>query len=153
VNIAILLLAFAQANDPAPKPEDYPVSKIFSGTPAAPKLVTEGQRRFQTMIRDAAKSGPNFAGHYAIAEWGCGTGCVQIAVVDLESGNVYEGPFGALPHAAISFNATLISGKIDIFYRRDSSLFIAGGCSSDGRCGTYYYSWTGSQFKLIRKAT
>jgi hypothetical protein len=153
VNVAILLVAafLAQGTDPALKPEDYPVSKIFSGKPAAPKLVTSGQRRFRTMIRDGAKKGTNFAGHYVIAEWGCGTGCEQIAVVDARAGDVYDGPFGKLPQGTVLLDLNSRGEPSAIFYRRDSSLLIVKGCPNEKNCATYYYSWTGTQFKLLRK--
>ena len=33
---------------------------------------------------------PNFAGHYVLATWGCGTQCTQVAIVDLKTGFVYH---------------------------------------------------------------
>lgn len=104
------------------------------------------------MIREGAKKGANFAGRYAIAEWGCGASCVQIAVVDLQSGNVYDGPFGILPKGYISYIENLQSDNNGgIFYRRDSELFIARGCPNEKQCAAYYYRWTGSGFTLIRE--
>ena len=98
------------------------------------------------MIREAAKKGPNFAGHYAIAEWGCGTGCIQMAVVDLESGDVDLGPFETL-----CLGATREADKAGVFYRLNSSLLIVTGCPNEKNCGTYYYALVGQQFKLLRK--
>src|SRR5215467_10781095 len=91
----------------APRAEDYkvPESENFSGKPAAPVFQTAGQRKFRTMIAEAAAKGPNFAGHYRIAEWGCGGGCVQFAVVDSRSGAIYDGPFGVLPAGYVSLSA------------------------------------------------
>lgn len=45
-------------------------------------------RRYRTVLLKGAAEGANFAGHYSIVGWGCGTSCVQFAVVDLESGQV-----------------------------------------------------------------
>lgn len=45
-------------------------------------------KMFQTKIREAAQQGPNFAGHYTVATWGCGSGCQQHAVVDAQSGDI-----------------------------------------------------------------
>jgi hypothetical protein len=127
------------------------VSSIFTGVLVDPKFATPGQRRFRTVIRDWARKGPNFAGHYAIAEWGCGTGCVQMAVVDLQSGDVYDGPFGVLPRVSLCLGANTDEDNTGTFYRRDSSLFIVRGCPNFANCGTFYYDWTGTQFKLLRK--
>jgi hypothetical protein len=149
--LLLLGIASALSAQKTPQLEDYPVTSIFTGTPAAPKFQTAGQRRFRTVIRDGAAKGPNFAGHYTIAQWGCGTGCVQMAVVDLQSGDVYEGPFGILPNSTICLGANAEEDKIGVVNRRDSSLLIVKGCPNEKNCGTYYYSWTGKQFKLIRK--
>ncbi len=43
---------------------------------------------YKKVITDALKNGPNFAGKFVVAEWGCGTGCQEHAVVDVESGLV-----------------------------------------------------------------
>src|SRR4051812_16159107 len=36
---------------------------------------------FRTNLRNAAKEGVNFAGHYILATWGCGTNCSQSAII------------------------------------------------------------------------
>jgi hypothetical protein len=40
------------------------------------------------IIQSALRRGPNFAGRFAVAEWGCGSSCQQHAVVDVETGLV-----------------------------------------------------------------
>ena len=134
-----------------PRPEDYPVDSVFSGTPATPKFATPGQRRFRTVIRDWARKGPNFAGRYVIAEWGCGTGCGQMAVVDVKSGDVYDGPFGILPKGVLSLGSNVEDDNVGMFYRRDSSLLIARGCVNERDGGALYYAWIGARFKLLRR--
>ncbi|HYL92262.1 MAG TPA: hypothetical protein VEW69_03800, partial [Alphaproteobacteria bacterium] len=73
--------------------QDYAVTEIFHGKPAPPKLVSPVHRRYRSAILRAAAKGPNFAGHYTIAEWGCGAGCVSFAVVDAATGKVFPSPF------------------------------------------------------------
>ena len=43
---------------------------------------------FRTRLKDAAGGGVNFAGGFIIANWGCGTGCGQGAVIDAITGKV-----------------------------------------------------------------
>jgi hypothetical protein len=148
--LLLTLLAQSQEVHPLPKFADYPVATAFRGTPAAPKFATPGQRQFRTAIRDATAKGPNFAGHYRIAEWGCGTGCVQIAVVDVQTGEVYDGPFGALPNGAISFDA-YPADQSGISYRLDSSLLVIRGCPNEKDCAGYYYLWSENRFKQLTK--
>jgi hypothetical protein len=127
------------------------VDSVFSGTPAAPKLATHGQRRFRTVIREGTRKGANFAGHYAIVEWGCGTACAQIAVVDVNSGDVYEGPFGILPKGVLYLGSNPEDDYVGMFYRRDSSLLVVRGCVNEKDGGAFYYAWVGARFKLLRR--
>ncbi len=46
-------------------------------------------RMFRTNLRNAAKGGVNFAGHYVLTGWGCGTNCSQWAIIDARNGRVY----------------------------------------------------------------
>jgi hypothetical protein len=91
----LMLALFAQTAPTALSAEklpvfsDFPAQQNFTGIPAMPMLRTAGQRLLRTQIREAARKGPNFAGHYTIAEWGCGTSCVSLAVIDAETGVVF----------------------------------------------------------------
>ncbi len=136
-----------------------PPSTIFKGVPAAPQFKAPGQRMFRTVIREATKKGSNFAGHYTIADWGCGTSCEAVAVIDAETGAVYDGPFGQLPKAVLYYGENLRYDRDargsyiydDLSYRLNSRLLIARGCPNFKDCAAYFYEWTGSQFKLLRK--
>jgi len=139
--------------------DDFPAPAPFHGVPGSPVLRTAGQRLFRTRIREAAKQGPNFAGHYTIAEWGCGSSCVSVAVIDAETGVVHEGPFGTLPYAILFYGKALrydrnAQGEYqydELSYSLNSRLLIARGCPNDLNCAAYFYEWTGTQFKLLRK--
>jgi hypothetical protein len=76
--------------------EDFPVVAKFEKRPAEPVIVSN-DRTYRTRIREGAQKGPNFAGHYTIVEWECGTGCVVFVVIDAISGRIYRAsPFDAL---------------------------------------------------------
>ncbi len=83
------LMASGWAQTRFPSFEEYRVKEVFNGTPAPPQLVHPIDRLFRTRIRQSAAKGPNFAGSYTIAEWGCGSGCISAAVVDARDGTVY----------------------------------------------------------------
>src|SRR6266478_1051571 len=72
----------------------YPYAKYparqYKGKLATPRLITPTQREFRTVIRRGAVKGPNFVGHYTVAEWGCGSNCVVYAVIDAITGAVYD---------------------------------------------------------------
>ena len=42
-------------------------------------------RMFRTNLRNAAKEGVNFAGHFVLVGWGCGTNCSVLAIIDARS--------------------------------------------------------------------
>jgi len=79
-----------------PDPRDYPAVVGFKGTPASPILDTKFKRLFRTRIREEAKKGPNFSGHYTVVAWGCGMDSYMLVVVDAITGKVYEPPFKCL---------------------------------------------------------
>ena len=143
------------AQTSAPSFNQYRVAEArFSGKPATPLFKTSGDRSFRTAIREAETGGPNFAGHYTIAEIGCGGGCVSIAVVDAKTGVVYPGPFRNLSWELRQYEGKLRSDdeKFEqLSYRPDSRLLIARGCPGETNCASYFWEWTGSQFKLVQK--
>jgi hypothetical protein len=135
------------ANERLPRFEDYSVTEIFKGPPAPPKLRRSGDRLFRTRIREGAAKGPNFAGKFTIAEWGCGSGCVSIAIVDAKDGRIFDAPFSAL-----AWGVPMMTESVEpLAFKLDSRLLIARGCPEEENCGFYYYEWMGTKFKLIRK--
>ena len=120
----------------------YPAHAHFSGRPAAVDLSSDaGARRFRTVLREGARAGPNFAGAFTVVTWGCGSNCLQLAVVGARNGSVYFFP------ETIDF---------DVHYRRGSELLVvdpyACGFTEDELPGArwrMYYRWTGRQFVFI----
>lgn len=45
-------------------------------------------RTFRTVIGRGMEDGPDIAGHFVLASWGCGTDCFGYAVIDYESRQV-----------------------------------------------------------------
>jgi len=138
-----------------PRFEDFSTTEKFESKPAPPKLVRPEDRMFRTRIRQGASKGPNFAGHYTIVEWGCGSGCLSIAVVDAKDGGIYPSPFRILwwGRPLIKYEGKFTAyedGFQPLSYRVDSSLFIVRGCPEDSNCASYFYELTRSQLKLIR---
>ena len=130
--------------------EDYAIkdADVFSGQPARPQIVEKNHRTFRTKITDAAAKGPNFAGHYTVAEWGCGSGCMSLAVVDEITGKVFSPPFEILTTPLVTGeNAHEFQGPV---YQLKSRLFIADGCIEDKTCATYYYEWKNDKFEIVR---
>jgi hypothetical protein len=127
------------------------VKNIYGGAPALPVL-DKDRRRFRTMIRRGAKLPVEFAGHYTVPRWGCGTGCTEFAIVDSISGRAYSAPFAVeeLPGAWEEKHIGNFPGRME--YRPDSILMKVNGCPSERDCGFYDYLMVeGEGLKLIRK--
>jgi hypothetical protein len=74
----------------APRASDYPATP-FAGAHADPDVRSDPRSaRYRTQLRNWAREKPNFAGHYVLATWGCGTGCTEIAIIDVASGAVFH---------------------------------------------------------------
>ena len=109
VILAAVVVVSAQGTSAPPRFDDYPTHQRFEGKPAAPKLDSPNARLYRTRIREGVEKGwgvydgtagperpgPNFAGHYIVIRWGCGSPCIQMAVVDADTGNVYPPPISA----------------------------------------------------------
>lgn len=150
-----------------PRFEDYPVSKIFTGTPVAPVLDTPDQQMYRSRIRNGVSTlsdvwigsyknpikakGPNFAGHYFVIRWGCGSQCVMMATVDAETGKVYEPPLADKTSLWVPLD-NLSGMETDL--RPDSSLLVLRNACRDFKdrktCGTYYFNWKDNHFDLVK---
>lgn len=142
---------FAGPTKPRPKFGDYPVREIYSGTPAIPKL-SKGQRTFRTMIRRGAENKVEFAGHYTVPRWGCGTSCNQFAIADSVTGTVYDVPFAVVQFPGAWFD----KHKMDTYKRMEfypsSRLMKISGCPNERDCGFYDYVMVeGRGLELVRK--
>lgn len=120
---------------------------------------------YRTNLRNAAKEKVNFAGHFILTTWGCGTNCTQSAIIDARSGSVFfpdefdgvvQG-FCDVPTNAKPTDATDMADEYAPFvYQANSRLLVLngfrGGDFNDKKagCGAYYLEWTGKRFKQIK---
>ncbi len=158
--LLLLLSAFsvgAQAGDweHAPKFSDFPAKTYFKGKPASVKIEDRQAHMFRSVLRDGAKSGPNFAGHYTAVVWGCGADSFSLAVVDARNGKVYFPPFRCITLAG-GYDALRMEGKSvdNPAYRKDSNLIIFAGAedtpSLDPRDrSVQFWVFRDGRFKLI----
>lgn len=111
-------------------------------------------RTFRTRLSEALRGGVNFAGHYIVAGWGCGTGCISGAIIDARSGSVYwPKQFNALGVGDTE------NGYVDepVAYRKNSRLLVITGSPGlaneegpDLPTGEYYYEWRANSLHLIK---
>ncbi|SRR5258708_4007544 len=122
----------------------YPAA-VFHGQPAVPKLETPLAKEHRTVIRKAVMRGANFAGHYTVVDWGCGTSCGLYVIVDDRTGKVYEPP-------EISKGVDL--GVTGPEFRPNSTLMVLASCPPPEvyglkNCERKFYNWDGSRLVLL----
>lgn len=107
----------------------FPPYRIVSPEPVSPDLDSHPQaREYRSALRQGAEKGAAFAGHLAVAHWGCGGPCQQWAFIDATDGRVFWGP----------------ETRGGARYVADSRLFIA-----DPGKEPRYFVWTGSDLKPL----
>lgn len=108
---------------------------------------------FRTNLRNAAKEGVNFAGHYILTTWGCGTNCSQSAIIDARTGKVFFPR--VLEGAGFGF-CDLPDDTEPIISKLGSRLLILNGFKGgdlsldNAPCGVYYLEWTGTNFRQVK---
>ncbi len=96
-------------------------------------------RNFRTRLEENLGATANFAGHFILTMWGCGTMCQQIALIEVESGEVF------MPEEFIS--------SFGVCFKQSSSLLIINPVDKtfiddmDGQLpawfNVHYYNWNG----------
>ncbi len=65
----------------------YPKTGSYTGKIAQINFSSDPKsKRFRARLSQGIKEGPNYSGKYRVIDWGCGTNCTQIVVVNVESG-------------------------------------------------------------------
>lgn len=122
-------------------------------------------KTYRTNLRNAAKGKVNFAGHFILTTWGCGTNCSQSAIIDARDGRVFfSGEFEGVvqgfcdlpPDANPTDSSEMPDEYAPFVYKADSRLLVLNGFrggdfdDKKARCGAFYLEWTGKQFKQIK---
>ena len=118
----------------------YSVSLSFHSKPAKPELSNAEARMFRTRLRYGAAKGPVFADHYAVAVWGCGSGCLQFAIIDCINGHTYFAPW------TVSANREV--GERLTFHRSSRAMHIIGSLNEKDSADRWYV-WDGKALKLV----
>ncbi len=78
--------------DRPPQFSDFPVQRVYHGKPAPIDFNSNPQARaYRTRLKQANSGGPDFAGHYTVAQWGCGSNCQAFTFIDVRDGAVIDG--------------------------------------------------------------
>lgn len=136
--------ATAEPSPALPQFENFPAGAAYTGRN---RLVLKGNDvHWRTRLRWALGQKPDYAGHYVMASWGCGTECMMGAAVDVRTGAVVWLP-GSLCCWYSDGQAT--AGEVEpLRFRLDSRLLVLTGRRDerDGDAGTHYYAIEGNRF-------
>jgi hypothetical protein len=121
-----------------------PTPEVIEG----PKLDLKSNptaRMYRTLLRQEVARGPNFAGHYRVAIWGCGSSCAMFAVINLNTGRVItpEG-FSATSYVYFDVDQNFFPGSQSwhgqFGFRKDSRLLVVLGDldEDESREGAFY---------------
>ena len=160
VLLAVMIFpALLTAQAPLPSFEHYSVAENWTGTAAPVKIRTRAERRFRTVLNMAAREQPNFAGHYVVTTWGCGSNCVLGAILDLRTGAVLQPPvFGRKEESDEHWMwCPYTFDDAEPEFRRDSRLLVVR-CGerwdvlrqTEKRPDAYYYLLEDGRFRLLR---
>lgn len=133
----------------APRFAAYAVPKEPSFRPASVRLESRDARLFRTQLRTQAKDVPDFAGHYRVAYWGCGTGCLSFAVVNQRTGKVSFPPDFSIVEQVAAAPMDHVTNRVD------SRLLIVTGMLNEDekRLGVYFYEMTPKGLKRVKRLT
>ncbi len=151
--LLVLVLTVGVSGEPGkrrPDFKEFPARKVYRGRPAPPKL-NKDQRMFRTVIRRGARMKVEFAGHYTVPQWGCGSACSDFAIVDSTNGTVYDG-FVVTDFPLEWFEQHTNEDFDRLEFHPDSRLLKINGCPNEHDCGFYDYVMVeGKGLKLVRK--
>ncbi len=146
------------ADPSAPHFEQYAAKDLPPLSPAKLDLQSNPvAKTYRTVIRREMKDGPNFAGQYRVAIWGCGSSCAQFAVVNLKTGRAIT-INGVQNVSGVHFGADDFLPQTDsedwgFRFKKDSRLLVLVGTlnENDSKQGAFYYVLNGEQLELVHK--
>jgi hypothetical protein len=96
-------------------------------------------------------SGPNFAGHYFVIRWGCGSNCLMMAILDAKTGKVYDPPLSGAG-TELYVNMDMLGDKEIDFNPQSSLMILRNACRiARSECGIYYFNWQNNRFTLLKR--
>src|ERR1700758_72588 len=81
-SVCLMALASPTLANGVPKFAQFPAREYSHKPTGRVDLSTSNAYDFRTRLREGARQKANFAGHYVVVTWGCGTNCNMGAVVD-----------------------------------------------------------------------
>lgn len=131
----------------------YPVA-VFQGPVVYPDFAgaQKPYAYLRTRLTAAVKGGVNFAGHFALVQFGCGLGCNNGYLVDVTNGQVTALPLGGLSNAGIEYASRPDSTLLQTIWRSDLLTDANGNpvnTDPNPTCVFENLLWQGGGFKVL----
>lgn len=118
--------------------------EVWEGPLAKPDFArTPDAKRYITRITNGCKElGINFAGHFTLITWGCGSPCQGGAVVDRKTGEIFWGYSSSLGSTFFPDSKLIVLNT----YAVDSTNMTIDFCAY---CEIFFQAWNGREFEVI----
>ena len=127
-----------------PKFADFEVKNVYQGQPAVVEPPAESTDwRFVEALEYWVPQGPNFAGTYTVVTWGCGTLCQAFAIVNAQTGTLFQPK--EVSEVGLKFQ---INSRLLIINPPNDIKEMYGDNAPDW-LHSRYYLWEDEQLKLI----
>lgn len=119
--------------------EDFP-AQLYKGKLAEPDFSSyPDAKRFITRIKKECANGINFAGHYTLVTWGCGSSCQNGVIVDRKTGKIF-GRYGTALGSEFKKNSKMIIRNVGAI---DTTTNLIEVCTY---CEVNHEIWNGTEF-------
>ena len=156
---SVLLFSFAASAQKTPTFAQYRVKVERKKSVTVDLASHKRAKTFRTNLKNAAKEPVNFAGHYILTNWGCGTNCSMAGIIDARTGRVYfPAQLEGYGYALQDWEGT----DEPLEYEANSKLLVLRGYTGGElnkdkpSGGIHYFEWNGStlrRVKFIRKSS
>ena len=128
--------------------KDFPVAEQYRGPLHSPELdpadPPESLKNWSITV--AATLPADFAGHYRVVKFSCGTECTAYVITDVISGRLMVEGSADFPYEVGPAQRPKLPRGLE--YKLNSRLLVIHGCVPDAPCGSYYYVVDGDQLRL-----
>ena len=139
--------------------EKYPVSVVSSKALAkvdwSSNKALQGQWRIKESIESTIGKKADFAGHFVVATYGCGTGCQATVFVDVNDGKLYKAPmqFPSESDALAPANGGVAhKASSNAIFMSDLRYYKAGSPDMMQSDGVVLWNDKAKKFELIAKS-
>ena len=107
------------------------------------KPVNSATAKYINQIKEGSRRDPDFAGHYVLVSWGCGTSCIMLATIDVRNGIASLFPF--------TVSDWPLNVPEPLEYHSNSRLLVVKGRLNEGDRASYYFEFSKQKFVLVKK--